>query len=152
MTTRKILVAAIALAAVFLLSVSCQRQSSSEPSPFGPGRLRITMDLGANPNVLYVTNSGRATSSISATVKAAGAPYSGQTVIFTVEAGLGEFPNYEQRITAVTNVQGVATVTYISPSVSEMGGDSDVLIEAKLQTCAPYDILRSVWLRLMMPR
>ncbi|MCJ7610953.1 MAG: Ig-like domain-containing protein [Candidatus Aminicenantes bacterium] len=153
MTTKKILVPTLALALVFLLSVSCQRQAGSEPNPFGPATLHISMELQANPNFLYVTSAGRVTSNIQATVKAAGSPLSGQTVIFTVEAGLGEFPDYSRRIAAVTNAQGTAAVTYVSPSVAEMyDGDSDVLIEAHLQTYSPYEILGSVWLRLLMQR
>jgi len=151
MTTKKILIPGLALA--LLLSVSCLRKEGSEPNPFGPSNLQLTLNLQANPNVLYVTSAGRVTSNVQATVKAAGSPLAGQVVIFTIEAGWGEFPDYSRRISAMTNSQGVASATYVSPSLAEMiDGDSDVLIEAHLQTCTPYFVLGSVWLRLLMAR
>jgi hypothetical protein len=140
------------LGLILALGVSCQRTADPAPDPFGPGTSRLTMDLEANPNILYVTTAGRATSQITAAVKMDGAVYSGATVIFTVESGSGEFTNYQRRISVTTNGNGVATATFVSPSLAEFSRDYDVTIEAIVQTSSPFYLLKSVSLRVMRPR
>jgi hypothetical protein len=152
MKLKKLIAPTLALALVLLLSVSCVRKNDPEPNPFGPGTINITLDVEAIPNVLYVTEAGRETSEIRATVKEDGQPVAGRTVIFSVEAGLGEFSDYSRRIAATTNSSGIATATYVSPTAGELPGDRDVMLEGQLQTNSPYYIIRAVWIRLMKPR
>ena len=148
--TSFILVALLALGV--MVTASCQRTADPAPDPFGTGTRLLTMDLSANPNVLYVTTAGRATSEITAVVKLDGSPSSGATVIFTVETGDGEFTNYQRRISLTTNGNGVATATFVSPSLAEFNRDYDVTIEAIVQTSSPFYMLKSVDLRVMKPR
>lgn len=152
MSRKKIFISLIPIVILVLLAGSCKRQGVTEPDPFGPGTSRLTMDLEAHPNVVLVTEAGREMSEITATVKLDGAPYAGATVIFTVETGLGEFSNYERRIAITTNGNGLATVTYVSPSLAEFTRDYDLTIEALIQTNSPFSLLRSVKLRIMRPR
>ncbi len=137
---------------ILLVGVSCTRTADPPPDPFGPGTARLTMELQANPNVLYVTTAGRATSEITALVKMDGSPDAGATVIFTIEKGSGEFTNYQRRISVTTNGNGVASVTFVSPSLAEFSRDYDVTIEAIVQTSSPFNVLKSVDLRVMRPR
>ncbi len=152
MNSKKALAPLLILGLVLALGVSCQRKADPAPDPFGPGTSRLTMDLEANPNILYVTTAGRATSEITALVKMDGAAHSGATVIFTIESGSGEFPNYQRRISVTTNGNGVAATTFVSPSLAEFNRDFNVTIEAIVQTNSPFYLLKSVDLRVMRPR
>lgn len=152
MRHKKVIVPVLILAVAFLVNVSCQRTKTSSPDPFGPATGHLTMDLEAYPNVLYVTAAGRATSDITALIKSGGAPLSGAMVIFTIPNGKGEFTNYQLRITATTNSNGVAQATYVSPSLAEFSRDFNATVEAQVQTDSPYYLWKDVAIRVMRPK
>lgn len=152
MRHHKVIAPLLILALALLLNVSCQRSDVSSPDPFGPATGHLTMDLEAYPNVLYVTAAGRETSEITAIIKSGGSPLSGALIIFTVASGQGEFTNYQRRITATTNSNGVAQAIYVSPSLAEFNRDFNVTVEAQIQTDSPYYLWKDVAIRVMRPK
>lgn len=142
----------IPLALVLVLGVSCQRTADPSPSPFGPSGAHLTLDLEAYPNVIYVTSAGRATSQVTATVKNSDASLPGAMIIFTITDGDGEFTNYQRRITATTDSNGVATATFVSPSLAEFNRDYYATVEAQVQTDSPYYLWKDIQIRVMKPK
>jgi hypothetical protein len=148
MSRKKSFIVLVPIVILVLLAGSCKRQGVSEPDPFGPGTLRLAFDLNAYPNVLYMTSS-RQQASIQAAVKLAGKPAAGEVVYFTVDSGPGEFSDYKDRTTATTDANGVASVTYLSPTGGEIDRDTYVTIKAQIQTSTPDYQIRYVDIRLL---
>ena len=148
MSRKKTIITIVPLVFLVLLAGSCKRQNVTEPDPFGPGTMHLALDLNAYPNILYMTSS-RQQAEIQATVKLGGKPAPGEVVYFTVDSGPGEFSDYKDRTIATTDQNGVASVTYLSPTGGEIDRDMFVTIKAQIQTTSPDYQIRYVDIRLL---
>jgi len=137
------------LAALLLVAApACKRSAVEEPNPFGPASFYLTFEVSCSPNVV-LTSDIRETVEVRALVKYGGQPAANQLVVFTVQSGPGEFDNYARRIAAVTNQNGYAVVTYLSPLRTEIGFDQSVTIYIHPQTSSPYFIWKTLEIRLL---
>jgi hypothetical protein len=137
------------LAALLLLAVpACKRSAVEEPDPFGPASFYLTFEVSASPNVV-LTSDIREQVELRALVKYGGQPAANQLVVFTVLDGPGEFDNYARRIAALTNQNGYAVVTYLSPLRSEIGYDQTVTFYIHPQTSSPYFTWKTLEIRLL---
>jgi hypothetical protein len=97
--------------------------------------------LRAEPNVLWVTDGSiksRQASFIATLETLGGAPVRGQKVWFKFKRGPGEFKeNGRTKISAKTNENGEAIVTYLSPKRGDLSMSETVVIEAQLETGDP---------------
>jgi len=148
MSRKKIFISLVPIVILVLLAGSCKRQDVTQPDPFGPGTTHLAIDLEAYPNVLYMTSS-RQQAEVRATVKLGGKPAPGEVVYFTVDSGPGEFSDYKDRTSATTDQNGVAAVTYLSPTGGEINRDTYVTIKAQIQTASPDYQIRYVDIRLL---
>jgi len=148
MSRKKTFISLVPIVILVLLAGSCKRQDVTEPDPFGPGTLRLSLDLEAYPNVLYMTSS-RQQAEIRATVKLGGKAAPGEVIYFTVDSGPGEFSDYKDRTSATTDQNGVASVTYLSPTGGEIDRDVFVTIKAQVQTTSPDYQIGYVDIRLL---
>lgn len=96
--------------------------------------IEFSFNAYADPNVLWCTSEAPE-SKINAVVKLInGVPCSGAKVLYKITNGKGEFENGLRKITAYTDSQGVASVTYIGPTKSELPTEFQwVTIRAILQ-------------------
>ena len=131
------------------LAPGCKRTGTDVGSPLGPSTLVLTFALEARPNVLLASTS-RPISVLQATAEMNGQPVANRPVYFTILTGPGEFGDFSHRTVVTTNSQGVATVMYIGPTKFEIDGDSDVLIEGRLETSTPEAVAKYVDLRVMI--
>ncbi|MBN2198932.1 MAG: hypothetical protein JW747_03700 [Candidatus Aminicenantes bacterium] len=137
------------IAVLFLLAAaSCKRSAVEEPNPFGPASFFMTFEVSASPNVVY-TSDVRQPVEIRALVKYGGQPAADQLVVFTVLDGPGEFDDYTRRTAAITNQNGYAVVTYLSPLKSEIDGDQTVIFYIHPQTSSPYFAWKTIEIRLL---
>jgi hypothetical protein len=141
-----IIIAALSLGLV--LFSSCERSAINEPSPVGPSTIALTFDLSASPNVI-LAGTRRATSEIRAVVKDAGVALRNAVVYFTIVSGPALFYDNSLRVIAVSNENGVATVTLLGPLKSEIAADQDILLEAQLETSTPNEILKNILIRVL---
>jgi hypothetical protein len=148
MSRKKSFITVIPLIFFVLLAGSCKLKDVTQPDPFGPGTMHLALDLEAYPNVLYMTSS-RQQAEIRATVKLGGKPAPGEVVFFTVDSGPGEFSDYKDRTSVTTDQNGVASVTYLSPTGGEISRDTFVTIKAQIQTASPDYQIRYVDIRLL---
>ncbi len=95
-----------------------------------------TLELTAQPNVLFASDS-RQTSLITATLKTvAGAPLADQTLIFEItdedgdKLDVGYFKGHQSVVTKVTDENGIATVRYHGPLAEELTENTTVYIAA----------------------
>jgi len=141
-----VIIAALCL----LLTVvpACKRSAVEEPSPFGPASLFVSFELFVNPDVI-LTSGIRETSEVRALVKMGGEPAADQVVIFTIVGGPGEFEDYRVRTAATTNANGYAFIRYLSPTKYQLRGDELVTIQARLQTCSPYWVWKTIEIYLL---
>jgi hypothetical protein len=93
---------------------------------------QITFIVTAAPDVLFA-GATEVTSTIQAQVLFGSAPAAGVNVYFTLSpADVGRFEGGDNAISATTDAQGFATVTYIAPFRWEIAGDTTVTITATL--------------------
>ncbi|MBM3297314.1 MAG: hypothetical protein FJY83_06905 [Candidatus Aminicenantes bacterium] len=135
---------------VLLLAASpaCKRSAVEEPNPFGPASLYLTFDVQASPNVV-LTSDIREVVEVRALVKYGGQPAANQLVVFTVLDGPGEFSDYTRRTSALTNQNGYAVVSYLSPLKSEIDFDQTVVFYIHPQTSSPYFTWKTIEIRLL---
>jgi hypothetical protein len=97
--------------------------------------------LRVEPNVLWVTDGNiksRQASFIATLETLGGAPVKGQKVWFEFQRGPGEFKeNGRTKISARTNENGEAIVTYLSPKRGDISMSETVVVEAQLETGDP---------------
>ena len=95
------------------------------------------LTVSANPNVI-VAGAARQTSTITATLTTAGGiPMAAQTVHFEIfdaiggaKINIGYFTGNVEVATAVTDANGVATVTYFGPLAAEIADNTTIYIKA----------------------
>lgn len=107
-----------------------------------------TLELTADPNVL-LCGDDRSTSLISAYYSQGGDPLAGKKIIFTLPDGLGLFANDQTTITAWTNENGVAAVTYRSPTNAELSADQTITLQAQAVTSSPDFVTATVQIQLI---
>jgi hypothetical protein len=86
----------------------------------------LTLTAKAVPDLLSAGSTG-GTSVIQATVFSGGQPARNFPVYFVLGMNLGKFSDGKVSTTSNTNDQGVATVTYLGPTDSEMPGSSETV-------------------------
>ena len=137
-----------ALGTAVLALAGCQRSEIDEPGPTGPSSVYLTFSLTATPNVLYATTT-RPSAEIRGTLMEGQNPVRNAAVFFTVYAGPGTFQDYTRRVLVFTDSAGNASVTYIGPLKSEIGGDQDVLIRAQVETSSPNFIYKDTFVHVL---
>jgi hypothetical protein len=96
--------------------------------------LDLEFELQAFPNVLWCTST-RPTSLIRGIFTYQnGVPMVGRKVFFSIQSGPGEFADGYAKTFGVTDANGIAEVTYIGPTKSEITGDTNVTIEGQPET------------------
>lgn len=109
----------------------------------------VQFEMIADPNVLWATHT-RPESEIKATLKTAdGIPISGRRVYFEITSGPGNFSNWESKIYADTDNDGVAIVTYIGPRDSDITADTTTTIRGRPATSSSTDIFDDVTIRII---
>ncbi|HHF42498.1 MAG TPA: hypothetical protein ENL38_02120 [Candidatus Aminicenantes bacterium] len=114
--------------------------------------LEFTFTAYANPNVLWCT-SEKPESIITAEVKLVnGVPLYGAPIHVKILSGRGEFENGKRKISTETDNNGLAQVTYIGPTKSELPGEWEwvqirVFLENAGQT-ADESVYRDISIRL----
>ena len=94
----------------------------------------LTFELTADPNVLWCT-SEKPTSLITGIFAYTdGAPVVGRKVFFEILSGPGEFSDGKTKTFAVTDEEGIATITYIGPRNKEIAADQFVTIQGRPET------------------
>jgi hypothetical protein len=97
--------------------------------------------LRVEPNVLWVTDGSlqsRQASFIATLETLGGAPVQGEKVWFEFLRGPGEFKeNGRTKISAKTNENGEAIVTYLSPKRGDLSKIESVIVQAQLETGDP---------------
>lgn len=86
----------------------------------------LSLTAKAVPDVLYAGGTG-GTSVIQATVFSGGQPAKNFPVYFVLGLNLGKFSDGKVSTNSNTNDQGVATITYVGPTASEMPGSSETV-------------------------
>ena len=120
------------LGLILILFYSCERESKVDaPLPFGPSSLTVLLNVSASPNVL-TAGITREVSTITATLRkydSSSQTYNaeaGETITFEICDAMGSpistgyFAGNASIIEAVTNANGVVTLTYYSPLAVEL--------------------------------
>jgi hypothetical protein len=147
MNHRRVLILA-GLAALLALGSSCTRSDVGIPSPAGPSTLSVTFELEAIPNVILAT-AERPMTTVRATVRKNGSPVPNVSVYLTIVSGPGQFPDYFDRVTAVTDSTGIAAVTFIGPNKFEMTRDMTTVVQGQMQTFTPTLVYKNVEIRII---
>lgn len=138
----------IGLAAAAIVASGCKRTGITEPSTFGPSSFSLTFEVEARPNVILATTV-RPMAEIRATVKKDGKAAANMVVYFTVFYGPGQFGDYSTRTAALTNSNGIATVTFIGPTKFEIDGDYTATLKIQLETSTPDYIYKMLEVRIL---
>ena len=147
MNHRRVLILA-GLSALLALTLSCTRSEVGIPSPTGPSTLSVTFELEAVPNVILAT-AERPMTTVRATIRKNGSPVANATVYLTVVSGPGQFPDYADRVTAVTDSTGIAAVTFIGPNKYEISRDMTTVVQGQMQTFTPTMVYKAVEIRIV---
>jgi len=142
---------ALGLGFWLFLSAGCSREAVNEPSPVGPSTINRTFTLTANPNVLYASTSTlRPASEIKVVIREGNVPVKGAVVYFTIVSGPGYFSDYTPRMAVASDDGGVAAVSYLGPTRTEITEDQQVKIRAQLETKSPIEMIKDVNLSILL--
>ncbi|MBS3818499.1 hypothetical protein KGY73_03230 [bacterium] len=108
----------------------------------------LSLDLIAEPYVLLCGDQNP-TSTIKAYFKKGSTLLPDRKIYFQITSGSGEFTNGKTTAVALTDEEGIATVTYRGPTKDDMTDDETVTIEAQPQTSSLYNITETVELTLI---
>jgi len=96
--------------------------------------LDLVFELMADPNVLWCTSERPESVILGIFTFEDGIPVVGRKVFFTILSGPGEFSDGKTKTYAVTDEEGVATITYIGPTNDEINYDQFVTIRGQPET------------------
>lgn len=96
--------------------------------------LDLVFELMADPNVLWCTSERPESVILGIFTFESGAPVVGRKVFFTILSGPGEFSDGKTKTYAVTDEEGVATITYVGPTNDEINYDQFVTIRGQPET------------------
>jgi len=94
----------------------------------------LTFELTADPNVLWCTSERPESLITGIFAYTDGAPVVGRKVFFEILSGPGEFSDGKTKTFAVTDEEGIATITYIGPRNKEIAADQFVTIQGRPET------------------
>ncbi|MCK4496218.1 MAG: hypothetical protein KAU91_07695, partial [Candidatus Aminicenantes bacterium] len=100
--------------------------------------LDLVFKLMADPNVLWCTSERPESLITGIFTYADGTPVVGRKVFFEILSGPGEFSFGRTKRYAVTDEEGIATVTYIGPTGDEIDADQFVTIQGQPETYWVY--------------
>jgi hypothetical protein len=129
----------VALSLGLLASVSCKRDSVSQPSPLGPSSIGVMLNLEASPNVIVVGVKDRQVANVTATLKKFdGTGQANRTVLFEVvdstgsRLNVGFFEGSTGVFSKTTDANGSVHVNYFGPLSDEISGDRTIYIRASV--------------------
>jgi hypothetical protein len=147
MKTQRLLTV-LGLCGLLAMAASCTRSDVTVPSPAGPSTLSVTFDLEATPNVILAT-ANKPSTTVKATIRKNGVAYPNVEVYFTIVSGPGEFADYSSRIAVATDANGVASVTFLGPTMYEISRDMTTAIMGQMQTNTPDFIYKTIEIRIV---
>ncbi len=126
------------LGLALLVSVSCKRDSVTQPStPIGPSSIAVMIDVEATPNVITAGVTQRQTTNVMATLKSFdGKGLANRTVLFEVvdaalnRLNIGFFEGNTSVFSRNTDSSGNAHVYYYGPLADELTKDESVYVRA----------------------
>ncbi|MBN1271803.1 MAG: hypothetical protein JXB26_05975 [Candidatus Aminicenantes bacterium] len=111
--------------------------------------IEVVFTVGANPNVVYATDTRPESIVTASFTKTDGAPLTGRKIFFTITEGPGYFEDGKRRTYVETDSMGLASIIFIGPTKYDIDGDLFSLLKVQPETTTPFYIHEEVEIRII---